>query len=105
MTTPWPGICTDTQLLVDLGTLDIPFCTGIKADGDKNCSHYYYYNPNYEKTIFCGLNPNPFSGEIECRAKFHLLDCAPPRTPPPPLLPLLPPPLLRLSLRLRLHRF
>jgi hypothetical protein len=29
MTTPWTGSCTDTQQLVDLTTVNIPYCTGI----------------------------------------------------------------------------
>ena len=86
MTTPWAGSCTDMQQLVDLTTINIPFCTGIPSDD--NCSDYYYFNTVSNKIIFCGLKD--WKGNLECRAKFHLEDCAP--TPPPSLPLLLPPP-------------
>ena len=71
-TTPWAGSCTDMQQLVDLTTTNIPFCTGMPSDD--NCSDYYYFNTVSNKTIFCGLKD--WKGNLECRAKFHLEDCA-----------------------------
>ena len=82
----WAGSCTDMQQLVDLTTINIPYCTGIPSDD--NCSDYYYFNTVSNKIIFCGLKD--WKGSLECRAKFHLEDCAP--TPPPSLPLLLPPP-------------
>ena len=94
--------CTDAQERIDLNTLiSDPFCFKVELPDfsfDRNCSLYYYFNKNNNKTLFCGHNE-----ELdECRAAGQLVNCTeddfvgspymPPPSSPLPLSPLPSPP-------------